>query len=56
MIVITRDELEMYGFFDKVHANIDTYKQCVEINDFNHVERFPIFSGFDDGLQVSFEE
>jgi exodeoxyribonuclease VIII len=55
VIVITRDELEMYGFFDKVYANIDTYKQCVEINDFNHVERFPIFSGFDDGLQVSFE-
>tara|TARA_R110000782_G_scaffold110586_1_gene199999 strand:- start:626 stop:1513 length:888 start_codon:yes stop_codon:yes gene_type:complete len=56
VIVITRDELEMYGFFDQVYSNIDRYKECIESNDFNHVERFPVFSGFDDGLQVSFEE
>jgi hypothetical protein len=55
-ITITRDELEMYGFFDQVHANIDTYKQCVESNDFNHVERFPIIRGYSEELQVSFEE
>ena len=55
VITVTRDELDMYGFFDAVYLNLAVYKECLESNDWIQAERFPIFPGFDGELQVSFE-
>ena len=56
VITVTRDELEMYGFFEQVYVNLEAYKECLESGDWLSVERFPVFPGFDGELQVSFEE
>ena len=56
VIVVTRDELEMYGFFDQVYTNLARYKECLASNNWIQTERFPAFGGFDSEMQVSFEE
>lgn len=42
-ITITRDELEMLGAFDQVNHNLDTYATCLHANNWDSVERFPMF-------------
>ena len=54
VITITRDELEMYGFIDRVYATLEIYKERKNSGDWVEVERFPAFGGFDD-VSVSFE-
>lgn len=57
VITITREELEMYGFFDRVHGAIEKYKACKEINSWNGEESIPQFYvDFDDDVEVSFGE
>ena len=56
VITVTRDELEMYGFFEQVYANLDKYKECLDSGEWGQIERFPVFPGFDGELQVSFED
>jgi len=56
VITVTRDELEMYGFFEQVYTNLEIYKECLASGNWSHVERFPVFPGFDGELQVSFED
>jgi len=55
VITVTGDELEMYGFFEKVYANLETDKECLQTGGWGHIERFPVFHGFDSDVQVSFE-
>ena len=55
VITVTRDELEMYGFFEQVYTNLAIYKECVDSGDWNHIERFPAFGGLESEMQVSFE-
>jgi len=55
VFTITRDELEMYGFFERVYSALETYKECKAENNWSDMERFPVFPGFDD-VSVSFEE
>lgn len=43
-ITITRQELEMLGAFDQVNYNLDTYATCLHSNNWDSVERFPMFA------------
>jgi len=43
VFTITREELEQYGFFDRVNNNLDRYAECLHSNNWFGVERFPIF-------------
>lgn len=45
VFTITRQELENYGFFDDVRANLAIYKECVTSKNWNHHESFPFFEG-----------
>ena len=42
-INITREELNMIGAFDRVNYNLDTYATCLHSNNWDSVERFPMF-------------
>ena len=42
-ITITRQELEMLGAFDQVNYNLDTYATCLHSNNWDSVEKFPMF-------------
>ena len=42
-ITITREELEMLGAFDQVNYNLDTYATCLHSNNWDSVEKFPMF-------------
>lgn len=41
---ITREELEMYGFFDQMNANLDEYEERKNADDWVSVSRFPVFN------------
>lgn len=57
VIKITREELEMYGFFERVYNAIDRYKECKESSNWSSEESLPEFYvPFDDTVDVSFGE
>lgn len=43
VITVTREELEQYGFFERVYANLDKYAECKHSDNWSGVERFPVF-------------
>jgi len=43
-ITITREELEQYGFFDRMRNNLDKYAECYHSGNWFGVERFPRFN------------
>ena len=45
-ITITRDELNGLGAFDQMNYNLDKYATCLHSNNWDEVERFPLFGGF----------
>lgn len=57
IIKITREELEQLGAFDEMNYNLDKYATCLHNNEWEEVERFPIFNnGFDDDIEVTLIE
>lgn len=44
VITVTREELEQYGFFDRMNANLDKYAECYHSDNWFGVERFPVFN------------
>ena len=43
VITVTREELQQYGFFDRMNANLDKYAECRKSDNWYGVERFPVF-------------
>ena len=55
VFTVTRDELERYGFFERVHAAIDTYKACYVSDNWMGEEVFPLFNDkFNSDVEISF--
>lgn len=54
VFTVTRDELERYGFFERVHSAIDTYKACYASDNWMGEEVFPLFSVRDNEVEISF--
>lgn len=50
---ITRQELEMYGFFDEMNANLDIYAERKKTGDWFSLESFPQFP-IDESEEVTF--
>ena len=56
-IKITREELNGLGAFDQMNYNLDKYANCLHSNDWDEVERFPLFNNkFDDDIEVTLLE
>lgn len=45
---ITRQELENHGFFDDVDRNLNKYRDCMRLNNWDQLEAFPFFEGYAD--------
>lgn len=43
VIEITREELKMYGFFDRVNGNLEEYAERLHKNDWESISYFPTF-------------
>ena len=54
VFTIHRDELERYGFFERVYLAIDAYKECMRTGNWMSEELFPLFRG--DDMIISVED
>ena len=54
---VTKDQLIAWGFWQRMTANIERYKQCVENNDWLHSESFNFYSDdeYTDDVEVVFD-
>jgi len=55
VISVSREELERYGFFNRVYANLARYEECKASDNWVSYERFPLFPVADNEVDISFE-
>ena len=55
VISVSREELERYGFFNRVYANLARYEECKASDSWVRYERFPLFPVADNEVDISFE-
>ena len=55
VISVSREELERYGFFNRVYANLARYAECKASDNWVSYERFPLFPVSDNEVDISFE-